>query len=249
MRDEFSEPSIKARKIDGSYKYSMHTRPFRFLRFILYRIIATPLAFIFCKIRLGLKVKNKKAARAVKSPVFIFANHTQQTADAYIQSLAYFPRDLFVITHADNVSLPILGNITSYLGAIPLPDTRSAAHSFKASLESHISGGASVVIYPEAHIWPYYTKIRPFPKDSFSFPVRYGTPVFASTTVYKKRRFSKRPRALLYIDGPFYPSEALPYKERVEKLHREVYDAMCRRAKESDCEYIRYEKREEEPHN
>ena len=218
------------------------------MRFILYRIISTPLAFIFCKAKLGLRVKNRKAARGIKSPVFIYANHTQQTADAYIQSLAYFPRDVFVITHADNVSIPILGKITPYLGAIPLPDTRGAAHAFKASLESHVFGGASIVIYPEAHIWPYYTKIRPFPSDSFSYPVRYGTPVFASTTTYQKRRLSKKPRAVIYIDGPFYPDESLSYKERVEKLHREVYESMCKRAEESDCEYIRYERKTEHTH-
>jgi len=242
MSDEFSAPSIKARKIDDTYNYSMHTKFFCLKRFLLYRVIATPLAYLFCKLKLGLKIKNKVVRKKASVPFFIYANHTQQTADAYIQSLAFFPHDIFVITHADNVSMPILRNSTAILGAIPLPDTKKAAHNFKASMESHLKSGACIAIYPEAHIWPYYTKIRPFPKDSFSYPVRYSMPVFASTTTYKKRRFFKKPRAVVYIDGPFFPDESLSYNERVEKLHREVYLSMCKRAEESNCEYIRYVK-------
>ena len=48
----------------------------------------------------------------------------------------------------------------------------------------------------------------------------------------------------MYVDGPFYPDMELPLKERQKKLRDQVYDAMCERAKLSDCDYIRYVKKQ-----
>ena len=60
-----------------------------------------------------------------------------------------------------------------------------------------------VVIYPEAHVWKYYTKIRPYPSTSFKFPVHCNVPAFCMTTTYYKRKLGKKPGIVVYIDGPF----------------------------------------------
>ena len=99
------------------------------------------------------------------------------------------------------------------------------------------------MIYPEAHIWPFYTKIRPFPDASFKYPVQYKTPVFCFTNIYQKRRFSKNPRMLTYIDGPFFPDESLSLKEQRKDLRDRVYNTMVERSKLNNIEIIKYIKK------
>ena len=100
-----------------------------------------------------------------------------------------------------------------------------------------------IVIYPEAHVWPYYTKIRPFPTTSFKFPVEAKLKSFAATTTYQKRKWGKKPKITVYVDGPFEVDEKLSKKENQEKLCNEIYECMKKRSNESTYEYIEYRRK------
>ena len=150
-----------------------------------------------------------------------------------------------MIVHPNNVSMPILGKVTPSMGALPLPDDREAYRNFLAAIEKRVAENKKIVIYPEAHIWPYYTGIRPFSDTSFHYPVKYKTPVFCFTNTYQKRRWSKHPRIVTYIDGPFYPDESIPERKRKTELRDRVYACMCERAKLSTVVKIQYIKKEE----
>lgn len=244
--DEFSTAEIDAKKIDGSYKYERSEGKSAFAHFFWYRIVAIPLAFIYLKIRFRHKIvgKEKLKGRSEKGR-FIYGNHTQITADALIPTFVNSLRDTYVIVHANNVSMPFLGRVTPYMGALPLPDDMAATRNFSDIIKKRIFQGKSVVIYPEAHIWPYYTRIRPFGDDSFAYPVKYGTPVFCFTNTYQKKRFGAHPRIVTYIDGPFYPDSELSAREQRKKLREQVYSAMSERSKQSDVEWIKYIRAEE----
>ena len=108
-----------------------------------------------------------------------------------------------------------------------------------------VSSHCAICIYPEAHIWPFYTKIRPFADTSFKYPLQYKTPVFCFTNVYQKRRFSKNPRMVTYVDGPFFADENLPPKERRKVLRDAVYQKMCERAALNTVELIQYVKKDD----
>lgn len=99
-------------------------------------------------------------------------------------------------------------------------------------------------MYPEAHVWNYYTKIRDFSPNVFKYPLRENVPTFAVTTTYKKWK-KDRPRIVMYIDGPFYANENLNQKEKMEDLKRQVYNAMNERTKENEVEYIKYVEKKE----
>lgn len=101
------------------------------------------------------------------------------------------------------------------------------------------------MIYPEAHIWPYYTKIRPFKDVSFRYPLEYDTKSFCITNVYKKRRFSKTPRIVTYVDGPFLINRDLDKKEARRDLRDRIYNQMVIRSKENNYELIKYIKIED----
>jgi 1-acyl-sn-glycerol-3-phosphate acyltransferase len=245
LNDEFSIAQIEPRSIDENYVY-IHTSLFkRFTHFFWYRVIATPIAFLYVKLTFGQKSKGRrKLWKHRRDGYFMYGNHTQDIGDAFIPNVSSFPKTDYIIVHANNVSMPVLGKITPSLGALPLPEGMQAYKNFLNAVETRIEEGHAVVIYPEAHIWPYYTKIRNFPDTSFAYPAKLGSPVYCFTNTYHKRKFRKQPKIVTYIDGPFYPDMDLPIKARKKELRDMVYRTMVKRAEKSDHVQIRYIKQE-----
>ena len=114
--------------------------------------------------------------------------------------------------------------------------------NFLNYIEYRISKNNSITIYPEAHIWPYYTKIRPFKSVSFKYPVKLDKPVFCITNTYQRRKNDKV-QIVSYIDGPFYKDDSLSPKEAQEDLRNRVYEQMVERSKNSNIEVIEYKKK------
>lgn len=246
-KDEFAGDHIIPKVIDGSYRYVDDRLWWRLCRFVSYRLIAMPIAFLYCKLSLHSTFRNRQTLKqARRTGCFVYGNHTQQIGDPFLPNLALFPRSVYMIVHPNNVSMKVLGKITPYLGALPLPADRAAMANFREAIRTRIRQGNVIMVYPEAHIWPYYTGIRDFPATSMKFPVELDMPSFALTTTYRKRRFGRRPRTVTYLDGPFYPDQELPPRARAKALRDQIYGVMVMRSRENDCEYIRYIKREEE---
>ncbi len=246
LNDEFSTAKITPIKIDKSYVYVHGSLFKKITHFFWYRIVAMPLAFLYTKLKFRHKILNKEVLKPYKNAgYFLYGNHTQVIADALIPSMINKEKDKYVIVHPNNVSMPVLGKITPSLGALPLPDDFSAYKNFDAAVKSRISQKKCVVIYPEAHIWPYYTKIRPFGDASFAYPAKLGAPVFCFTNTYKRRKLSKIPQIVTYIDGPYFPAEGETLRENRAYLRGEVYNTMSKRAESSDTEYIKYVKKED----
>lgn len=239
--DDFEGQNIKTRVIDEKYKY-VHKNPFwKITSFIVYRCIVMPFAFIYAKSKFNFKVIGKKKLKlAKKTGYFIFVNHTQPVLDTFIPTIVNFPKAAYIVAHPDNVSIPFLGKINEMLGALPLPSDIKSMKNFLDAIE-HYSKKSVVAVYPEAHVWEYYTKIRQFPTTSFKYPAKLDKPSFAFTTTYQERK-GNNPKVTLYIDGPFYPDKELKIKEAQEKLRDEVYETMVERSKESNTEYIEYRK-------
>lgn len=245
LNEEFSLAQITPRKIDADYVYIHDSLFKRFTHFFWYRIVATPIAFMYTKCILHHKIIGKKAFKECKDQgYFMYGNHTHDIGDAFMPHFFNFPKNDYLIVHPNNVSMPGLGRITPSLGALPLPDDREAFKHFNDAIDTHIKRKHAVVIYPEAHIWPYYTGIRPFPETSFAYPVRLDAPVYCFTNTYHKCRFFRHPKIITYIDGPFYPDKELSPRARRKALRDKVHDTMCLRAKNSTHVQIRYIKRE-----
>lgn len=245
LNDEFSVAQITPRRIDGSYQYCYDSLFKRFTHFFWYRVVATPIAYLYLKATFRHKVIGREKLKPFAKKAYVFyGNHTQDIGDALIPTMLNFPKNDYVIVHPNNVSMPILGKITPSLGALPLPDDMAAHRNFLKAVERRISENHAIVIYPEAHIWPYYTRIRPFTDKSFHYPVKYNVPVFCFTNTYRKRRWSRQPQIVTYIDGPFYPDEGLPLAQRKKNLRDQVYSCMCSRAENSNVEVIKYIKKD-----
>lgn len=206
---------------------------------MVYKVFATPIILV-SSLFLA-RYKNKRALKGCKGGgAFIYGNHTSYVADAMHPTRIAFPRTADVVVSTDAVSIKCgVGGLVRLLGGVPVPTGLRGLKNFSADIEGAVQRGRWVAVYPEAHIWPYYTGIRPFGAASFKYPAKCNAPVFAFTTTYKRRKLRKKPARIVYIDGPFYASgETL--KERAESLRDQVYAAMCARAKMSDCEYCEY---------
>ena len=246
LNDEFSVAQIEPKRIDGSYVYCHDSVFKRFTHFFWYRIVATPIAFLYTKLKFGHRtVGREKLKEFKKTGYFMYGNHTQDIGDAFMPSMMNFPKHNYVIVHPNNVSIPVIGHVAPSLGALPLPDDMAAYRNFSGAIERRIKENHCIVIYPEAHIWPYYTGIRNFPDTSFTYPVKYRAPVFCFTNTYMKRKKRREPQIVTYIDGPFYPDASLRPSAARRALRDELHKTMCERAALSDAVTVRYIKREE----
>lgn len=245
--DDFAGVQKKTCKIDADFKY-VHKNPFwNIAAFFAYRVLMTPIAFLYCKLKFHLRIVNKKALKASKKQgAFLYGNHTLMAGDAFIPNLVSFPRCTYMIVNADNVSTKGTKNFIQMCGALPIPTERSGMKNFLAAVEQRSKEGHCIQIYPEAHIWPYYTGIRDFSSTSFRYPAKFGGAVYALTTTYQKKKIGKTPRVTVYVDGPFYADENLPQKEQEMRLRDTVYEIMCLRAKNSTYSPIEYRRAEEE---
>lgn len=245
LEDEFSEAQITPKKIDGAYDYLGGVRR-KIGRFFLYHIVAKIAAFIYLKIKFHHKIVNKECMKQTRGTgFFLYGNHTNAIADALIPTMLRCPLGAYVIVHANNVSMPILGKLTPCLGAIPLPDDKAAMKNFSKAIEYLVEKKQCITIYPEAHIWPYYTKIRNFKDSSFRYPAGCGVPVYCFTNTYQKRKRGRTPQIVTYVDGPFYPDKELSLREQKQQLHQCVMASMKERCKNSNVEVIQYIKKEE----
>ncbi len=218
---------------------------------VVYRLIMTPFAFVYSKLKFSYRIIGKKRLKEVKKTgAFLYGNHTMMAGDAFLPSMVTFPKRAYVVVNADNLSTPGTKNWVQMSGALPIPTEFSGMRHFLNAMEKRILQEHCIMIYPEAHIWPYYPDIRPYGSGSFRYPVKYDAPAFAVTTTFSQKKHGKTPKVTLYVDGPFYPDKTLPPREREKALHAAVYSAMCERAKNttySPYEYVKLGQTEETP--
>mgnify|MGYP004619036343 FL=1 len=244
LNDEFSEAKITPRIIDENYVYEHKNPLWKFASLALQNVVSMPIKILYSKLKFRQKYIGKEKIKKYKNTgYFIYANHTQNFADVFIPSLPIYPKRNFFIVNPENVSMKFLGNIVQMLGAIPIPSNRKAMMNFLDSINKKIEKNCAITIYPEAHIWPYYTKIRPFKNVSFKYPVQLQKPTFCMTNTYQERKNGKV-KITTYIDGPFFSDIKNPVKEQQQELRDKVYEQMVQRSQNSTYEHIIYKKSE-----
>ena len=241
LHDEFSTMKIEAAPITEDYRYIRNnTLLGKLAHFFYFRVIGKPLAWIYLKKKFRHEIVGRWKLKPYKKlAVFMYGNHTQIIGDALMPAFMVAPRSINVIVHPNNINIPGIGKYVPYLGGLPLPGNKKAKVNFDAAIDLRVKQHQPIFIYPEAHIWPYYTKIRPFVSDSFIYPVYYGMPVFCFTNTYHERGKGKV-RIRTYIDGPFFANPDLSPKEAREDLRNRVYNQMVERSNLSTYEKIAY---------
>ena len=245
LGDDFVTVTRNHLEIDGTYRYQRKKIPWVFLEWLVYRVIMTPFAFLYSKWKYGYRIENHHLLRQAKNEgYFVYGNHVLMDGDAFLPSMVCFPKKTKVVVHADNLSHPTpIRRWIELCGAIPVPTKHSGMRPFLNALGENIGQGHAIQIYPEAHVWHFYTGIRPFDAASFRYPLRFHAPVFCATTTFQKSKHGKTPKVTVYVDGPFYADESLTTERaQAQQLRDVVYNTMVERAKNSTYEAIRYVK-------
>ncbi|MBQ3476235.1 1-acyl-sn-glycerol-3-phosphate acyltransferase [Candidatus Saccharibacteria bacterium] len=180
----------------------------------------------------------------------IYANHTNPFHDVFGPAMAA-DRRIFTIISPVNLKIPGIGKLLPYIGGLPLGKTPEEKRAFNDAVDIRLKQKKVLVIYPEAHVWPYATKIRKFPAGdrSFKYAVRNNLPIFTMTTTYHKRKDKKRgdlPRMDVYLDGPFYPDSKKSEDEKRAELSQKAYESMVKYSKKSTYEYFKYIKKSDQ---
>lgn len=241
LNDEFSTAVIEPRIIDERYKYK-HSFIWECFSALLQNVLSVPIKWIYLKCKFRHKFIGKEKYRECKNTgFFIYSNHTQVFSDTFTTSMSVMPKRNYLIVNPANISVKPFGWIVELLGAIPIPGNLTATKNFMSIIEDRVvNKRQSITIYPEAHIWPYYTGIRNFKDVSFTYPIKFNKPVFCVTNTYQKISNSSKVRMVSYIDGPFYPDINLSKKEAQKKIRNIVYEKMLERAKNSNVEVVKY---------
>lgn len=248
--DDFDEVGLKRPPVPEGYKYK-RTNPFNnFFSGILYHGIAKPVLGLYCLFK-GIKVVGKKNIKKLGgNGAFIYANHVAITDVFKYQSYVFFWRKrVNIIGYSDSLSMPVVKHLTRALGYLPLPlpgDLKNMV-ALVDSMKYYIEKKQYVLIFPEAHIWPYYTKVRNFHSGSFNYPAKLEAPVLPIVTTWRKSRISKKPKQTIYILEPIFPNPEKSQAENKRYLYEKTLDAMQYLADViPQYEYIKYIKLEDD---
>ena len=78
-----------------------------------------------------------------------------------------------------------------------------------------------MLIFPEAALWPYYRKIRPFHKGTFAFSVKHNAPILPVVITFRTGK-TGRQRLIVNILPPIYPNgrDSQKLQKDVENLYK-----------------------------
>lgn len=243
--DDFIKSKKQDYKLPDNYKWIHTNILYKIYSAILYKI-AYIFGFFYCKFALHVKVENRDVLKKHrKQGYFLYGNHTQPIGDVFMPTRLCKSKRIFVIASPSNLGVDGIGPFLPMIGILPIPDSIIKMKKLLQAVEQRIQQNKCVVIYPEAHVWPYYTKIRPFESTAFKFPIENNAKSFCMTTTYYKRKFGKKPGIKIYVDGPFISDDNLSKKQRQEYLSDKIYQCMKYRSKSSNYEYIEYKEENE----
>lgn len=228
-------------EVKNNYKWINENIVYKIISSILY-VICYLVGLIYTKLFLHIKFIGKDKIKDYKG-YYLYGNHTLMVGDPFIPLILNFPKRNYTVMSSANLGIPFIGKILPFVGGLPIPKKIHEKESLFKAMEI-LSKKNCITIYPEGHLWPYYTKIRPFSLSSFKFPCISNVPSFSITTTYQKRKFFKRPKITIYVDGPFYP-EGETLRQRATFLQENIHNTMEKRSLNSNYEYIKYKKNKE----
>ena len=126
LNDDFASLGIKKKPLGDDFEYIHKNILWNTCSFVIYRMIAQPLVFVFVKVAHRQRFKNRKVLKtARKTGAFIYANHTNMLLDAFVPNIVKLRKRGYILVGPDTTSIPGLKNIVEMVGAIPLGQTLS----------------------------------------------------------------------------------------------------------------------------
>lgn len=233
--------------VDGNYDFLPKSIFFKTFSFLFYYFIALPILTISSMFIWRFNTKGRlKLWKLRKKGFFIFANHTH-FKDSWMAPVTIVPfRKVYIICNKDAIQIPVIDKLVKAAGGLPVADTFAGLKNLNLAVNKVIKNKKVVMIYPEAHIWYFYTKLRPFPVTSFKFAAQNNAPAVPVAVCYKKKWLfgeKRKPKTVTYIGDPIYPKPELSEKENTIYLRDSVFSYIKEKTeKESNYSYYKYVK-------
>ena len=244
LNDDFAGTKIEHKSLPEDFKYCHKSIFSRMFAFFIYWLFAVPILYFPVKWHFGIKVKGKKNLRFTRHKgVFFYTNHTQIVDAMLIQLYVAGPKRTYIVADQDATSIRGIRYLVQSLGCIPVPETPKQHKDFVECLKYRIKQKRAISIFPEAHIWPFATHIRPFGDGSFVYPAEMNVPAVPVCVTYRKRKIRKNmaPAMTVHVGKPINPDMSLPLAERRKVLRDRTYEFMLdMSAEDENEEYIAY---------
>lgn len=250
LNDDFEGGIVGKRPpVPKNYDYVIRNPFKKFISNLIYYGLAKPILSFFVFFN-GVKVQNRaalKELRKLNTGVFLYGNHVA-FSDAYKMQSFVIHRRVYIIGYTDALAInKVVTYLVKQLGHLPLPNDTDlrTLKKLSDSLDYFIKKRKHILIYPEAHVWPYYTKIRDFKNGSFHYPAKLNAPILPFVTVFRKVWWRKRPCQTIVFGKIVYPKKEFSVHENRDYLRNECLNQMKDLAeKHNKVEYIKYIYRE-----
>lgn len=214
-------------RVDGSYDYlagGPWTRFWRRFFTALIHGLFRPIFFVF----FGLRVRG--IGDDAPGGEILVANHLH-SLDCVMLACALPKRRFSFLSLKSNLEIPVIGPFVRLMGALPLPETPSAAVHLSRAVKTLLGRGAGLQIYPEGSLQPFCSKLRPFKNGAFLYAVDNSVPV--RPCVFRLRRRTgwrrltgRRPLFELVLLPPLMPPQDLPRRAAAAEMAARVRAAM-----------------------
>ena len=179
---------------DESYPYLDKTKSFKFKKFLV-RILLRLIVFPMTKIRLGLKIYNKKLLKLykkdLKEGLIIVSNHIHMWDYLAILRLVK-PIKPYVLVWDRNINGES-GNLVRLVGGIPIPETTiGAKKKFLEAIKELMDNNKCMHVYPEGSMWELYPYLRPFKKGAFRFAYEYDKKILPLVFSFRRPNWVRR---------------------------------------------------------
>jgi 1-acyl-sn-glycerol-3-phosphate acyltransferase len=206
------------------------------------------IGWVYLAVVLHVRIVGKSRLKACRGrSYFVYANHTQPFGDIALTVVLNWPHRISAVVATANIGIPVIGSILHHFDFLAVPHTNPQRAAYKKAMTHLVHDGVAFQIYPEAHVWPYDTTIRPYTNTSMRYPVRFHAPSFCATLTYQHRKHGKKPKATLYVDGPFYPRVTGSEETEKQDLYEQIRSTMVSESKKSTYAYYHYKNGRDTP--
>jgi len=251
LNDDFGNIDLNKSNIPKNYKY-IRKFPFTVFSLLFYWGILFPFLYLYLTLIRGVKVKGKenikkfnKLKKESNTGGFLYANHTSNE-DAFDKHVLVTKKRTNILANTNILSSKFLTLICRSGGFLPVGNDLESTKSLMEAIGYYnLKKKETLVIYPEAHIWPYYTRIRNFKSGSFHYPAKFNSPVLPVVTIYpynkKREEKHKKPKKIIIIGEPIMPKKDFSLIENKAYLYEYALNQMKEISSNyKQSEYIKY---------
>lgn len=217
--------------INQNYNYIEEGKIFNFFSDLLYYLIAIPILSIVNKIVYDLKIEGRENIKNLECGAISVSNHVL-FLDCSMVGLALKNKRIYYTSLESTYKMPFVRKLIRFLRAIPIPEGIKNKENFIRAINKALKQGRIIHLYPEAALWPYYSKIRKFKNGAFKLAVENEVPIIPIVITFRnpsgiRRILKKKQDVTLKILKPIKNiNKDKTTKQNIEELKNQVHKVM-----------------------